>query len=185
MSKSLIFSGIKDNWYLVAIVAALLATSLWGATRKEVVAADGTLVLASGEITAAPGGRGKSAVQSRWVSPTRDAKVRADIENYHKELGVNRSSDETPANLFRLANLYYSNLQDYEKASLYYEDLIQSFPDYAGLNTVYPNLVVCYQRQANLALERSTYKRMLDYFPADSQEHLYASVHLGIATYEE
>ncbi len=185
MSKSLIFSGIKDNWYLVALMGGLLAASLWGATRKEVVAADGTLVLASGEITAAPGGRGPRVTQSRWVSPTRDAKVREDIDNYHKELAVNRSSDETPANLFRLANLYYSNLRDYEKASLYYEDLIQSFPDYQGLNTVYPNLVICYQRQANLALERSTYKRMLDYFPADSQEHLYASVHLGIATYEE
>ncbi len=185
MSKSLIFAGMKDNWYLVAIVAALLAASLWGATRKEVVAADGTLVLASGEITAAPGGRGKSAVQSRWVSPTRDAKVRADIENYHKKLGVNRSSDETPANLFRLANLYYSNLQDYEKASLYYEDLIQSFPDYEGLTVVYPNLVVCYERLGKLALERSTYKRMLDYYPDDTQEYLYAGVRLGIATYEE
>ena len=184
MSKSLVITSMKDNWYLVAIMAALLAAALWGATRKE-VAADGTLVLESGEITAAPGGRGPSMTKSRWVSPTRDAQVRADVESYEHELAVNRSSGETPANLFRLANLYYSNLRDYEKASLYYEDLIQSFPDYQGLNTVYPNLVICYQRQANLALERSTYKRMLDYFPADSQEHLYASVHLGIATYEE
>ena len=92
---------------------------------------------------------------------------------------MNRSGSETPANLYRLANLYYSNLRDYEKASLYYEDLLQSFPDYKGLNTVYPNLVVCYQRMGNLALERHTYKRMRDYFPADSQEHRYATQNLG------
>ena len=184
MSKSLVITGMKDNWYLVAIMAALLAAALWGATRKE-VAADGALALESGEITAAPGGRGPGMAQSRWVTPTRDAQLREDIDNYEHELAVNRSSDETPANLFRLANLYYSNLRDYDKASLYYEELLQNFPDYEGLNTVYPNLVVCYERLGNLPLQRNTFKRMLKYFPSDSQEHLYASVNLGISTLDD
>ena len=179
MSKSLVFKGMKDNWYLVAIIAVLLTAAVWGATREEAVAAEGTLNLAAGEMTAAPGGRGPHQAQSKWTAPTRDARLRADIDNYERELAVNRSGSETPANLYRLANLYYSNLRDYEKASLYYEDLLQSFPDYKGLNTVYPNLVVCYQRMGNLALERHTYKRMRDYFPADSQEHLYATQNLG------
>lgn len=178
MSKSLVFNGMKDNWYLIGIIAVLLTAALWGATRDEVVAvatADGS----TGEITAAPGGRGQDQAQSRWVTPTRDARVRADIDGYERELAVNRSGSETAANLYRLANLYYSNLRNYERASLYYEDLLQSFPDYEGVKTVYPNLVVCYQRLGNLALERHTYKRMRDYFPADSQEHLYATQSLG------
>lgn len=178
MSKSLVIEGVKDNWYLVAIIGALLTAALWGATRNEVAADDG-LVLASGEITATPGGRGPGTVKSRWAGPTRDAQLRADIEGYEHELAVNRSGSDTPANLFRLANLYYSNLRNYEKASLYYEDLIQSFPDFQGLNTVYPNLAVCYERLGKLALERNTYRRMLSYYPSDSQEYLYASVNLG------
>ena len=178
MSKSLVFKGMKDNWYLVAIIAVLLTAAVWGATRDE-AAAEGTLVRSTGETTAAPGGHGPHQAQSKWTAPTRNAHLRADIDNYERELAVNRNGSETPANLYRLANLYYSNLRNYERASLYYEDLLQSFPDYKGLNTVYPNLVVCYQRQGNLALERHTYKRMLDYYPADSQEHLFATVGLG------
>ncbi len=178
MSKSLLFNGMKDNWYLVAIIAVLLTAAVWGATRDE-AAAEVAPFGAAGEMTAAPGGRGPHQAQSKWTAPTRDARVRADVDNYERELAVNRSGSETPANLFRLANLYYSNLRNYERASLYYEDLLQSFPAYEGLNTVYPNLVVCYQRLGNLALERHTYKRMRDYFPADSQEHLFATQRLG------
>ena len=50
---------------------------------------------------------------------------------------------------------------------------------------MYPNLVVCYERLGNLAPERRPYKLMLDYYPDDTQEYLYAGVRLGIATYEE
>lgn len=178
MSKSLVFEGIKKNWYLIAIIAVLLTVALWGASREEVTA-KGSLVRSAGETTAAPGGRGPQQAKSKWTTLTRDARLRADIENYERELAVNRNSSETAANLYRLANLYYSNLQNYEKASLYYEDLLQSFPDYEGLNTVFPNLVACYQRMGNLALERHTYKRMRDYYPPSSQEHLFATQSLG------
>lgn len=180
MSKSLALSSLKDNWYLVAIIGGLLVAAVWGATREEVVVASGMLHLSAGEITGDTGGLGPRTSGSRWMAFTKNERVQADVESYEKELRTNRESPDTAANLFRLANLYYSNLQDYEKASLYYEDLLQNFPKFIGAGTVFPNLVICYERLGNLALERHTYKRMLDYYPSDSQEHLFASTRLGV-----
>lgn len=178
MSKSLALSSLKDNWYLVAIIGVLLAAAVWGATRKESVVI-ASQVGSTGDLTGDTRGLGPKMTRSRWKATTKTEHVQADVDSYEKELRTNRNSPDTAANLFRLANLYYSNLQDYDKASLYYEDLLQNFPKFQGIGTVYPNLVMCYERLGNLALERHTYKRMLDYYPSDSQEHLFASTYLG------
>jgi len=178
MSKSLALSSLKENWYLVAIIGVLLVAAIWGATRDEAIVV-ATHTGATGDITGDTRGLGPKTTGSRWAAPTKNERVQADVDSYEKELRTNRDSPDTAANLFRLANLYYSNLQNYDKASLYYEDLLQNFPKFRGAGTVYPNLVACYERLGNLALERHTYKRMLEYFPSDSQEHLFASTRLG------
>lgn len=179
MSKSLALSSLKDNWYLVAIVGGLLVAAVWGATRDEESRTEASAMAAGGDMTGDTRGLGPRRSGSRWVAFTKSERAQADIDSYEKEIRTNRDSPDTAANLFRLANLYYSNMQDYEKASLYYEDLLQNYPEFKGSGTVFPNLVVCYERLGKLALERHTYRCMLDYYPAGSQEHLFASKRLG------
>ncbi len=179
MNKSLAKSWLEGNWFLIAIIAGLLIGAVWGATRDE-EALNQARAHAAGDMTGDVSGLGPKMTGSRWAAPTKSQKIQADIDHYKVELATNRNSPETAANLYRLGNLYYSKSQDYDKASLHYEDLLQNHPDFAGAATVFPNLVACYERLGNLALERYTYKRMLDYFSSDSQEHLFASKRLGV-----
>lgn len=175
MNKEFVTSTLANNWYLfvvlIGIVVAAVVMSQGGGPNSEDPSA-----VAAASVDAAIDARME---ESRWSSPTRDQQVLDSIDKYEEELKYNRRSSETPANLYRLANLYYSKLLDYDKASLYYEALLQEFPDYEGLQTVYPNLATCYQRSGKFELERQTYRRMLDYYPSTTQDYAWAKAQLG------
>ena len=176
MSKNLLIEGVKSNWYLLLLFVGLIAGGVfWAASDSESggpVAKTASAATLDGDAGAVP--------TSRWQGTAKERDVASAIEHYEGELRYNRNSSETPANLYRLANLYYSDVRDYEKAALYYEALLQEFPTYPGNTTVYPNLSACYQRLGNPDLERQTYRRMLDFYPADSQERAFARQKLGM-----
>lgn len=169
---------VRSNWHLVSLLVLIVVSASVMAFRPK-SADTAEAMTADTEVAVDLNGDGASR-PSRWAEPTRDQRLKNEIEHYETELRTNHESSETPANLYRLANLYYSNLQDYDKASLYYESLIQQFPDYPGLKTVYPNLVVCYERLGKHDLKRNTYRRMMEYFGPDSQEYLWAKQALGL-----
>lgn len=178
MSKEFIVDGLAKNWYLVLVLIGIVAVAGVLSQGSDVVAnANGQADIGSDSVD--PALSSAVVARSRWQQPTRDSRVLDAIANYEEELKYNRGSSETPVNLYNLANLYYSKMQDYNKASLYYEALIQEHPDYKGLNTVYPNLGICYQRLGKYELERGVYRRMLDYFPDHTQEYLYAHTMLN------
>lgn len=169
---------LRSNWHLISLLVLIAASAVVMAMRPE--AADTAEAMAVDTEVAVNLTDAQEAVQSRWSQATRDQRVQEAIDEYERELRENRDSSDTPANLYRLANLYYSKVHDYEKASLYYEALIQEFPDYQGLQTVYPNLAVCYERLGRHDLKRNTYRRMMEYYPDHSQEYAFAKQELGL-----
>lgn len=111
---------------------------------------------------------------SLWKSPTKSDEIRVAIDVYEHELQYNPDSANRAEDLFRTANLYYSKLQDYEKASLYYVDLLQDFPDFTGARIAYINLANCYDQLDREEFRRSTLREMMKYFGEGSEEYLIA-----------
>jgi tetratricopeptide (TPR) repeat protein len=118
-------------------------------------------------------------MESRWAKPTREEEVRAAIEHYTYEIEHNGTGAETAHNVYRLANLYYSTLRDYENASVYYVTLIQDYPDYSGIQTVFANLITCYERLGKNDLRRNTLRQMMEHYGEGSEQYLFAEEQLS------
>ena len=168
---------LRGNWHLISLMMLIFGAGIWMAVTPE--QADEVDAMAVDSEVGVDLTDPNLASESRWSTPTKDKNVAAAIEQYENDLKYNRGNEETPANLYRLANLYYSNVGDFEKASLYYEALLQEYPEFEGNKTVYPNLVLCYERLGQDELRRTTLRRMMDYFGPESQEYLFASQELG------
>ncbi len=169
---------VRANWHLLIVLALILVGTVVLASRpKPTVTADAAVKLQVETQTtlqspAAP-------EKSRWAKPTRSEKVQEAIDTYTHEVDYNVGSVDTPHNLFRLANLYYSELQDYDKASLYYMTLLQDYPDYQSMQTVFVNLVTCYERLGRNEMERNTLDQMMKFFGEGTQEYLFAEQKLA------
>ena len=161
MKDRLMFQISRSSWYLALICLGLLA---------------GSVVLAT---SARNNSGGRDAVEAADEAQDEEG-LSAAVQRYEYELRYNRGSSDTPKNLFRLANLYHSRVRNFERAALYYEALLQEFPSYFANENVYPKLAECYMRQGDTALERQTYRRMLDFYPEDSEEHAFARMRLGL-----
>jgi tetratricopeptide (TPR) repeat protein len=169
---------LRGNWHLISLMMLICGAGIWMAVTPE-KAGDVDAVSVDTEMTTNLTDPDLE-VDSRWSTPTKDKKVAAAIEQYESELKYNRGNEDTPHNLYRLANLYYSSVGDFDKAALYYEALIQEHPDYEGIKNVYPNLVACYERLGEDELRRATLRRMMEYFGPNSQEYVFAKQELGL-----
>ena len=178
MDGELMTRMLRSNWHLISLLVLILSAGVWMALSPD--QPEGVDAMAVDSEVGVALTDPNLTVQSRWSTPTKDKKVATAIEEYENELKYNRGNEETPANLYRLANLYYSNVRDYDKAILYYEALLQEYPQFEGNKTVYPNLVACYERLGKDELRRTTLRRMMEYFGSDSQEYLFAKQELGL-----
>ena len=169
---------LRGNWHLISLMVLIVGAGVWMGVKTD-DAGEASAVTMESEMATNLTSE-SLVVESRWSQSSKNQKDAAAIEQYEDEIKYNRGNEETPANLYRLANLYYSSARDFEKAALYYEALIQEYPAYTGIKTVYPNLVMCYERLGNDELRRTTLRRMMDYFGPDSQEYLFAKQELGL-----
>jgi hypothetical protein len=112
-------------------------------------------------------------------APTAADKAQVHIDKYQEELKTDPDSEETPHNLVRIGNLYYSQVGDYEKAAIHYERVIKEFPFFDGIKKFYPSLAKCYERLGDDRMERQTYLRMLEYYPEESNYYKFAQGKLG------
>ena len=112
-------------------------------------------------------------------APTAADKARVHIDNYKEELETDPDSEETPHNLVRIANLNYSQVGDYEQAVVYYERVITEFPFFKRIEDIYLSLAKCYENLDDDRMERETYRRMLDYYPKNSQYYEFAQQKLA------
>lgn len=107
-------------------------------------------------------------------------KAAAEIESYKKQLENNPASQDTPAVLNAMGNLYRQKFQDYKQAAQQYERIILEFPDWEGTHAVFPLLVTCYEKLNDGQSLNWLYQEMMRRFPEDSQEYLFAKTKLGI-----
>lgn len=173
-----IHTRLQQTWPLVGLGGFVLVScvALWFAPGGKAKASATTANNIQVEVQTNLDGPVRT--KSPWANPTREDEVRAAIEQYTYELEHNGGGAEAADNLYRLANLYYSTLLDYEKASLYYVTLVQDYPEYSGIQTAFANLVTCYERLGKVDLRRSALRQMMDYYGEGTEEYLFAKEQL-------
>jgi len=105
---------------------------------------------------------------------TQEDQLRASIAEYKHKIYEEKRTEDSDQDMMRLANILYSNFQEFEEASTYYEMLMVEYPDFEMKSTVYQNLSACYKFMEKIELERGVYRRMAKEFPKDSVEYEYA-----------
>jgi len=169
---------LRGNWHLLLVLTLILGAGIFFALRPSHSAdAEAATV---GEVGVEISGDEDGAAytnESRWAQPTKDTKFQEGIVKYEHEVVFNHDSAETPANTFKLANLYFST-GDYKNASKYYCAMLAEFPRFEGMRYVYQNLVACYDKLGKDELRRSTLREMMKYFGPDTPEYRYAQMEL-------
>lgn len=87
--------------------------------------------------------------------------------------------EESAALLSALGNLHLQKKRDYATAARYYEQLIQEYPEWPGVNAIYHQLIKCYTELKDQQSLRVLYRKMLDVFPQASKEYEYANAALS------
>lgn len=170
MTRDEVISALKSNWYFVAALVAMVPAGVMVAMKDgaEAAAQSAQRETASQVAVAESIRESVAGVTFKSGETPRDGALKK-IAEYESFVAQNWNSDETPVYLRRIANLSYGSVQDYQKAIENYELIIYRFPDWQGINDVYPNLAAAYQKKGQYAMERQTYRRMLEHYPAHSK----------------
>ena len=95
------------------------------------------------------------------------------------ELEVNPNPDESAALLNALGNLHKQKKQDHATAARYFEQVIEQYPDWPGINATYHQLIACYTQLEDQESLRILYRKMVAHFPPESNEYEYAQAALA------
>jgi len=176
MSKEELLQGLRKNWYLIAalaVFAALAAVKLLMGSSETPSQTPGN-VATTGTVTKLPSAQESLTVLQSATTPDEQAKARTQIEEYQQKLKAEPGAEDTPAYLMAMGNLYRQKLGDYAKAASCYERIIMEFPDSADRRQAFLQLEACYLTQKDRTGLKWLYNRMVEEFPEDAQEHLYA-----------
>ena len=180
MKLDVVKSTLREVWYLVALLAAVMAAALY-VFLTQTPAFRGEELLVSPAATEAKGQDETAATpEPRALRPTEQDKAREVIAAHQERLDEDPKDPDAPALLNAMANLSRQKLEDYKEAAQYYELLIADYPDWEGIAKVYPQLATCYERLGDVKSMQDVYRRMMQKFPPDSQEYLYAESELGL-----
>ena len=106
--------------------------------------------------------------------------ARRTVEDYRQRIETEPEAEETPALLMAMGNLYQQRLMDYKEAANCYQIYILDYPDAPDLALAYTQLGTCYELLDDGVNANRVYYEMMEHFPEDSQEHLYAKDKLGL-----
>jgi len=177
MSADVLKGVLRDTWYLVAALVAVIAVCTYQALRPQTAAVpEAPPVAAQDSVAAALPGT----LQPSPARPDEKEQTRRTITDYQEQLAANPKAPEAPSWLNAMGNLSRQKLLDYKEAARYYELLLVDYPDWEGSHRVYPQLALCYEKLGDAKAEEWVYKRMMARFPEDSQEYLYAKTQLGM-----
>jgi tetratricopeptide (TPR) repeat protein len=188
MNKEFLIDAAKRNWYLFAVLLALPVVALVVSGAAEDGDEDAVksrfATLPADAATMNGAARSTSPGLGITPGPFKPATSRANeaqnaINKYIALNEANPASPDVPLNMKRMGHLYYAVLHDYEKAITQYELLMLKFPEFEGLEEIYPSLAVCYERTGNVTMEYETYRRMVEEFPAESEYHQFAQLRLN------
>ena len=175
MNKDLV-TGLKKNWFLLLVcLISICAGAFLGLTKKSAIAED------EGVYIDLPADSDASrAIDARIAKPFRkisrkEGKARAAIDRYLAENEASPRSELEEKNLYRIGNLYYASIFDYEKATLTYIQLINDYPKTDKLQMVYVALADCYSKLGDEEQEMQTYTIITQKFAVGSGAHTFAS----------
>ena len=164
---------VRRDWYLyVAFAIALVAAAVAFLTTGD----GGDESSSSSREMAELAEKTKVSTNPGPFTPltTVEQVAKTDIAEYQEKFNAAPNGDEAALLLERMGQLYFAKLMDPKNASANWELLIQRFPAYEGIKKIYPMLATCYESMQDDTSARATYQRMLQYYPADSQEYLLA-----------
>ena len=175
MSGDFLKQTVIKNWYLFVVLIAFLLTAIYQ-----------LLVPGKGEAEAVQA-RGSDMARVQHTAPTvapRDlvaderAKTREDamtkIRENEAELANHPEPERAAALAGGIANMYFQRLQDYSAAASQYERVLSDYPDAPLKYQTFVQLVQCYEHLNNQEKRRDTLRRMMESYPQDSQQYIYA-----------
>ncbi|GMV93343.1 MAG: hypothetical protein AMXMBFR82_31210 [Candidatus Hydrogenedentota bacterium] len=170
---------LRKNWHLlavfVAVVAAIPVVALREKAQQQNAAQAASQTI---DATAALGAKSRIEPVAPRDTP-RDAALKI-IESHRQRFEANPQSDEAPALLSAMGNLYRQRLTDYGQAASCFERLLTEYPEAANTRDAYLQLVICYDRLGDVENRRRVLRRMMDVYPPESEEHLFAVRELGL-----
>ena len=167
--------ALLRNWYWAALCAVFLAVGLFPVITGGTEGASGRGATARNE-AGSPAGRQFEPTPNR---ATAEGRAMSLIERHEAALANNPDDLEAPALLSAMGNVYRQRLGDYESAARAYETILLDYPNWPQIRTVFPQLQVCYKQLDDWDGVDWVYQQMMDIFPEDSEEHLYARTQLG------
>lgn len=174
MTKDELATALKSNWYFVVALIAMVPAAILVSMKDDSKADARSLQTPSvAEIDRAQGIDYKGGVSFKSGESSRDGALKK-IAEYDAYVAKNWTSDELPIYLRRIANLYYGPVQDYTKAIENYELILYRFPQWKGIDEIYPNLANAYKIKGQYAMERQTYRRMVKHYPSHSKYREFA-----------
>jgi tetratricopeptide (TPR) repeat protein len=170
-----IATGLKKNWFLLLACAISIGAGIFlGLTKKPIELKEaGVYIDLPADSDAAREIDARIAKPFRTVS-RKESKARAAIERYVAENSAVGPGEIEEKNLYRIGNLYYASIFDYEKATLAYIQLINNYPKTDKLQMAYVALADCYAKMGDEDQEIETYTVITQKFPVGSGAHTFA-----------
>lgn len=176
VEKPYLITVFKEMWHLFLILAITVAIGIIAYLRQEQAASpEGQQAKAKQEEAIQ-----QAAPTDQMITPSNAEQAAVTIAAHQQKLDADPKSPDAPGYLNAMANLALTRQLDYKTAAQYYERLIAEYPEFPGLGQVYIQLSVCYERLGDQQHVRWVYQQMMEKFPADSQEHLFAKAQLGL-----
>lgn len=176
MSETKVADLLRMNWHLllvfIVVVAAIPVAAMRQDSEESKPPSESTR--ASHEEAAKP----RSQINPIEPRESERDKVRGTIASHQQRFDADPQGEVAPALLSAMGNLYRQRLGDYEQAANCFEQLIDSYPDSPNIREAYLQLVVCYNRLGDEENRRRILRRMINDFPPNSEEFLYASQQL-------
>lgn len=174
---------IRGEWHLLLVLVLVLAAvpvlAFRGGNESQVEGITSSNPVA----TATPEREQRlSAVRPNEVRATDQELARKTIADHQAKLDTNPKSEEAPALLSAMGNLYRQKLLDYGQAAGCFERLISDYPQWPSIRDAYLQLVVCYDRLGDMENRSRVLRRIMSDFPPESEEYLFASRELGIVS---
>jgi tetratricopeptide (TPR) repeat protein len=176
MAREEFLQAVKSNWIAVVLFGVFLALGIGGLVSK------GNTPSESGPERRVIDEAGTDAAEvvepvSKRADPLEEA--RKTIEEHQAKLDARPASPDAPAYLWAMGNLYRQKFVDYNEAARCYSLLVHDYPDWEGIAPVYIALVTCYERLGRIDDRKFILEKMMERFPSDSQEYLFAKTELS------
>lgn len=170
---------VRDTWRWVFLLLVTLGAAVYLYLREKTPppASDHPQTVMSQEAASEAAPAAEEPPQPR---PTEQDQARDAIAEYQRKLDDDPKHEDAPALLNAMANLSRQKLGDYKEAARYYELLLHDYPAWPNIAKVYPQLATCYERLGDMPNLHWVHKQMIEKFPPDSQEYLYAKSELGL-----